>query len=225
MWSPCIPWAHWSHMAGHILNVISICPLGTLYSHVWVHFECIWSLPTGHIVITYWLDSQCIQHVPTDYWGPCPQCQVVQPLAEKGGSLVIPWCGKVRFHENIDGPLVSQVWFPPVIDEVAYRQHGNCLSAPPVGSLFFDYPNDFFHSSFYGLITHMTLDAPMFPFVHYASFIYQDISIMLRWLRNDPFVFVMDFPTTRRCLCSFISRSHIPLVSTFYTTTIRAIVA
>ena len=72
MWSPYIPWAHWSHMAGYILNVISICPLGTLYSHNWVHFECIWSLPTGYIVITYWLDSQCIQHVPTDYWGPCP---------------------------------------------------------------------------------------------------------------------------------------------------------
>ena len=72
MWSPCIPWAHWSHMAGYILNVISICPLGTLYSHNWVHFECIQLLPTGHIVITYWLDSQCIQRVPTDYWGPCP---------------------------------------------------------------------------------------------------------------------------------------------------------
>ena len=51
--------------------------------------------------------------------------------------------GKVRFHENIDGPLVSQVWFPPVIDGVAYRQHRNCLSAPPVGSLFFDSLNDF----------------------------------------------------------------------------------
>ena len=75
MWSPCIPWAHWSHMAGYILNVISICPLGTFYSHNWVHFECIWFLPTGYIVITYWLDSQCIQHVPTDYWGPCPQCK------------------------------------------------------------------------------------------------------------------------------------------------------
>ena len=51
--------------------------------------------------------------------------------------------GKVRFHENIDGPLVSQVWFPPVIDGVAYRQHGNCLSAPPVGSPFFGPLNDF----------------------------------------------------------------------------------
>ena len=75
MWSPCIPWAHWSHTAGYILNAISICPLGTFYSHNQVHFECIWFLPTGYIVITYWLDSQCIQHVPTDYWGPCPQCK------------------------------------------------------------------------------------------------------------------------------------------------------
>ena len=59
--------------------------------------------------------------------------QVAQPLAEKGGLYVIPWRGKVRFHENIDGPLISQVWFPPVIDGVVYRQHWNCLSAPPVG--------------------------------------------------------------------------------------------
>ena len=90
MWSPCIPWAHWSHMAGYILNVISICPLGTLYSHNWVHFECIWFLPTGHIVITYWLDSQCIQHVPTDYWGPCPQCLnigvPIKALSKSAGS-------------------------------------------------------------------------------------------------------------------------------------------
>ena len=69
--------------------------------------------------------------------------QVAQPLAEKGGMFVIPWRGRVRFHEIIDGPPVSQAWFPPVIDEVAYRQHGNCLSAPPVGSLFFGLPNDF----------------------------------------------------------------------------------
>ena len=65
--------------------------------------------------------------------------QVAQPLAEQGGLFVIPWRGRVRFHETIDGPPVSQAWFPPVIDEVAYRQHGNCLSAPPVGSLFFGY--------------------------------------------------------------------------------------
>ena len=106
--------------------------------------------------------------------------QVAQPLAEKGGLFVIPWRGRVRFHETIDGPPVSQAWFPPVIDEVAYRQHGNCLSAPPVGSQFFGSLNDFFHSSFYGLMTHTTLDAFMLPFVLYASFIYQDISIMLR---------------------------------------------
>ena len=105
---------------------------------------------------------------------------MAQPLAEKGGLFVIPWRGRVRFHETINGPSVSQAWFPPVIDEVAYRQHGNCLSAPPVGSQFFGSLNDFFHPSFYGLMTHMTLDAPILPFVLYASFIYQDISIMLR---------------------------------------------
>ena len=103
--------------------------------------------------------------------------QVAQPLAEKGGLFVIPWRGRVRFHEIIDGPPVSQARSPPVIDEVAYRQHGNCLSAPPVGSPFFGLPNDSFYSSPYGLMTHMTLDAPMFPLY---SFIYQDISIMLR---------------------------------------------
>ena len=103
--------------------------------------------------------------------------QVVQPLAEKGGLFVIPWRGRVRFHETIDGPPISQAWSPPVIDEVAYRQHGNCLSAPPVGSPFFGLPNDFFCSSLYDLMTHTTFDAPMFSL---CSFIYQDISIMLR---------------------------------------------
>ena len=63
----------------------------------------------------------------------------------------------------IDGPPVSQAWSPPVIDEVAYRQHRNCLSAPPVGSPSFGYFNDFFYSSFYGLMTLTILDAPMFP--------------------------------------------------------------
>ena len=103
--------------------------------------------------------------------------QVAQPLAEKGGLFVIPRRGRVRFHETINGPPVSQAWSPPVIDEVAYRQHRNCLSAPPVGSLFFGLPNDFFYLSLSGLMTYTTLDAPMFSF---CSFIYQDISIMLR---------------------------------------------
>ena len=70
--------------------------------------------------------------------------QVVQPLAEKGGLCVILRRDKVRFHKIINGPLVSQVWFPPVIDEVAYRQHWNCLSAPPVGFDALRSPNDFF---------------------------------------------------------------------------------
>ena len=98
--------------------------------------------------------------------------QVVQPLAEKGGLFVIPWRGRVRFHETIDDPPVPQAWFPLVIDEVAYRQHGNCLSAPPVGSLFFGLPNDFFHSSLYGLMTHTTLDAPLFSFCYLCFFLF-----------------------------------------------------
>ena len=48
--------------------------------------------------------------------------------------------------------------------------------------------------------------------VLYASFIYQDISIMLRWLRNDPFVFVMDFPTPNDAFVLSSFRSHTPLV-------------
>ena len=58
----------------------------------------------------------------------------------------------------------------------------------------------------------------MFPFVCYASFIYQDISIkamysiMLRWLRNDPFVFVMDFPTPNDAFVLSLFRSHTPLI-------------
>ena len=58
-----------------------------------------------------------------------------------------------------------------------------------------------------------------FPFfVRYASFIYQDssikavYSIMLRWLRNDPFVFVMDFPTPNDAFVLSSFRSHTPLI-------------
>ena len=52
----------------------------------------------------------------------------------------------------------------------------------------------------------------MSPPIFYASFIYQDISIMLRWLRNDPFVFVMDFPTPNDAFVLSSFRSHTPLV-------------
>ena len=68
----CI-WVHWGHMTGYILNAINNYPLITLNSHFWAHFECIWFLPTGHIMITCWLDPQCVQHVPTGYLGPRPQ--------------------------------------------------------------------------------------------------------------------------------------------------------
>ena len=58
----------------------------------------------------------------------------------------------------------------------------------------------------------------MSPFVRYASFIYQDssikavYSIMLCWLRNDPFVFVMDFPTPNNAFVLSSFRSHTPLI-------------
>ena len=131
MWSPCIPWAHWSHMAGYILNVISICPLGTLYSHHLVHSEYVWSLPTGHIVIAYWLDSQCIQHVPTDYWGPCPQCKHNQPsslwgtersicnVGKAGSSPQHPWhltTPEPHHHLPPDLPPRSQPACSPLAD-------------------------------------------------------------------------------------------------------------
>ena len=63
-----------------------------------------------------------------------------------------------------------------------------------------------------------SFDAPMFPFVCYASFIYQDslikavYSIMLRWLRNDPFIFVMDFPTPNYAFVLASFCSHTPLI-------------
>ena len=37
-------------------------------------------------------------------------------------------------------------------------------------------------------------------------------SIMLRWLRNDPFVFVMDFPTTNDAFVLSLFHSHTPLI-------------
>ena len=58
----------------------------------------------------------------------------------------------------------------------------------------------------------------MFPFVWYASFIYQDssikavYSIMMHRLRNDPFVFVMDFPTPNDAFVLSSFRSHTPLI-------------
>ena len=59
----------------------------------------------------------------------------------------------------------------------------------------------------------------MFSFVRYTSFIYQDssikavYSIMMRWLRNDPFVFVMDFPTPNDAFVLLSFRSHTPLIN------------
>ena len=59
----------------------------------------------------------------------------------------------------------------------------------------------------------------MFPFVCYASFIHQDssikavYSIMLRWLCNDPFVFVMDFPTPNNAFVLSSFHSHTPLIN------------
>ena len=59
----------------------------------------------------------------------------------------------------------------------------------------------------------------MFPFVQCASFTYQDssikavYSIMLRWLRHDPFVFVMDFPTPNDAFVLSSFRSHTPLIN------------
>ena len=59
----------------------------------------------------------------------------------------------------------------------------------------------------------------MSPFVGYASFIHQDssikavYSIMLHWLRNDPFVFVMDFPTPNDAFVLSSFRSHTPLIN------------
>ena len=59
----------------------------------------------------------------------------------------------------------------------------------------------------------------MLPLSFYASFIYQDssikvvYSIMLRWLRNDPFVFVMDFPTPNDAFVLSSFCSHTPLIN------------
>ena len=59
----------------------------------------------------------------------------------------------------------------------------------------------------------MPLYDPYVTPIFYASFIYQDSSIMLRWLRNDPFVFVMDFPTPNDAFVLSSFRSHAPLIS------------
>ena len=70
-------WAHWSQMAGHIQNVLSMCPLGISGSHNRVYLKCTQHLITGHIGVTCWLWSQCFHHVPSGYLGPCPQCEYI----------------------------------------------------------------------------------------------------------------------------------------------------
>ena len=69
-------WVHWSHMAGHIQNVLSMCPLGISESHNRVYSKYTQHLITGHIGVICWLCSQCFHHVPSGYLGPCPQCHL-----------------------------------------------------------------------------------------------------------------------------------------------------
>jgi len=78
-------WVHWSHMTGHIQNILSMCPLGISGSHSRVYLKCTQHLITGHIGVTCWLCSQCFHHVPSGYLGPCPQCHPTgsQPRFER----------------------------------------------------------------------------------------------------------------------------------------------
>ena len=48
--------------------------------------------------------------------------------------------------------------------------------------------------------------------IYHDSSIKAVYSIMLRWLRNDPFVFVMDFPTTNNAFVLSLFRSHTSLI-------------
>ena len=50
-------------------------------------------------------------------------------------------------------------------------------------------------------------------------------SIMLHWLRNDPFVFVMDFPTNDDAFVLSLFRSHTPLIFWFYCCLFRVVVS
>ena len=59
----------------------------------------------------------------------------------------------------------------------------------------------------------------MFPFVHYASFIYQDGSIKAVYFyyaaptaQWSPLIFVMDFPTNDNAFVFTSFRSHTPLI-------------
>ena len=82
-------WVYWSQMAGHIQNVLSMCPLGISGSHNRVYLKCTQHLITGHIRVTCWLWSQCYHHVPSGYLGPCPQCLLLlavetRPIPQNG---------------------------------------------------------------------------------------------------------------------------------------------
>ena len=71
---------HWSQMAGHIQNVLSMYLLGICGSHNRVYLKCTQHFITGHIGVTCWLWSQCFHYVPSGYLGPCPQCQYISLL-------------------------------------------------------------------------------------------------------------------------------------------------
>ena len=110
-------WVHWSQMAGHIQNVLSMCPLGISGSHNRVYLKCTQHLITGYIGVTCWLWSQCFHHVPSGYLGPCPQCEqrakirLPDPLRwgvfrrdwrravhVPGGSSLLSSCGRVQTY-------------------------------------------------------------------------------------------------------------------------------
>jgi len=101
-------WVHWSQMAGHIQNVLSMCPLGISGAHSGVYSKCTQHLITGHIRVTCWLWSQCFHHVPSWDLGPCPQWEQLSCLwhlpasAASAASAMTPfWCDK-RFDKNVN---------------------------------------------------------------------------------------------------------------------------
>ena len=103
-----VDWVHWSHMAGHIQNILSMYPLGILGSHGRVYSKCTQHLITGHIGVTCWPCSQCFHHVPSGYLGPCPQCSETCLCLKS--YLISGWVGPCQVVDTvhwIGGPSMA----------------------------------------------------------------------------------------------------------------------
>ena len=116
-------WVHWSQMAGHIQNVLSMYPLGISGSHNRAYLKCTQHLITGHIRVACWLWSQCFHYVPSGYLGPCPQWQLPSTLVYCTLLIVLRSRSRIPLRR-----IRSLVYISPVLVATNLRTNITCLS-------------------------------------------------------------------------------------------------